>query len=642
MELLKTLIEEEFPVKMFSITEAEVDLYLLNKEGTRHSYYPELERKIQEVGDVMKRSSKRKSVSVEAFLDGIFQEALVEYGEKRVSEAVHMFDTALRVRFEALEKRLLLAPKQKRFKIKREEFASILVDNCRNIHLGREASKYLFSSDMIYDSYLFSLSKSTSLDFLTEIHRKKVIKGDSIEKVEEYVRERYSSDALGCDTYNDRIVFVVLFHLIRGGMYKEAVEFVERHHGFFKEICRNFTEALLLWMDSLGMIDCSVKRTNGWEELPDETSDPFKLFFFRMFQEENITSRPVINTIEDFLWYQVIMDSGSGEKRRYTKEKIFQMVKGSLSASRVFLSALMLKQWEEAIEVLYDDGFKSGEVLFLCYGISKRLRLEHPAMFPVQRGSTGKEGPPKCIGAMAQIIQEISSLFLKPEEKLSVIQILEPFIASEWMEDLVAEVFISSENFEILGTIDEQGRKQGSTLQEYINLPVGKILDRISGYYVHGGDLDKALKISYLGDSDKTLQILTDILMEKIKKEEFSDGGISSIISHFNSAFVNMLWSIVKIGTAKKEELLPLIRSTGLIPSNNSTAALKKAQEIFSLSPEMREVVGFALALIARKIKETSCEERNELGKSLLLLVGVLDIDQRLMQKIISDISTIL
>ncbi|KAI5185886.1 hypothetical protein NEHOM01_1136 [Nematocida homosporus] len=646
MELLQVLSEDEFPVKTYSMSLIDVELFLKTRGSHIHAYHPELEKKIQEIGGIMRVAATKGAVSVERFLDGLFQEKLVAYGEGQVKAAVELFDQQLQDKFRRVEKQILSAPKPRQFKIRKEEFTEMIIAGCRAVRGGRPASRTMFSSDMLYDVYVYAQEGQSALQFLELQHRDKVLGERSLEAVSAYANSRYSRSMFKIEMYNNRAMFIELFHCLRAGMYEEAVQFVESHEGFFTEIRRNFTEALLRWMYDMGMSSKRVEKTTGWEETPTEEDDPFKLWFFQLFSGDSRAPRAVLATLEDFLWNQIL--AGETQKRlngRLVGNEVetFRVLCGAISSSKLFAAAMVLGQWKDALEILHDESFKTAEVLFLALAIARRIAVAKPGSLPVKRGRVEKNEVGQAIDLFVKIVQRVSSLFLKPEEKLSVVQLVVPFIAVDWVEDLVAEVFIAAEEFGVLGGLDGQGRKHPSTLQEYIDIPLGAVIEKISVYYMHGGDLQKALKVSYLGNGQKTLEILIKILTDKIKKKAFSEDGLQSIVEHFNNRTTNILWSLIAVGQVESSgELATAIRSTGLIPDTETSSVFKKAQSINDMPAEVQAAIPFGLAVIARKIAEFPSEENRKLGKAVLLLAGMLEVDTQITQEIVSAISIML
>ncbi|KAI5191129.1 hypothetical protein NECID01_1298 [Nematocida sp. AWRm77] len=668
MEVLRLLAEEEYPVETYTITEGEITLYIRNQGKKYHSYHPELDKKIKEIGNVMTKVEESQVFTVEGFLDGIFQKSIVEYGESTVERETQRFDKELEQRFIQIEKDLASSPKKKEFKIRKEEFAEMIVEGCRRIREGELAGRSNFSSSMLYDAYLFLLSSKTSLEFLSDIHLVHGIRGSlssagaerggsgsagrrdggrsSAEDVAQYVQEKYHKGMFHLDMYNNRFVFAELFHYIRAGLFKDAVEFAETHEGFFQEICRNFSGSLFLWMRVLGVSEKRSEKAGLWEEEPQAGDDPFKLFFHGLFSGSRNAPKEVIVTIEDFLWYQLILnksleEGSAGGKKAVSSVEIFEAMRGAMSTQRLFLASIVLKQWRSAMELLYDERFAMGEILFLSCAIAGRIKEEEPTCFPVKR----KEKCVfvfECINVFVRIVQHITLLFLKPEEKLSVIYVVTPFISQEWAKDLVTEVFIASEDFSVLGSIDSNGRRNRSTLKEYVDaVSTSSVIQKISNYYVHSGELEKALKVSYLANSGETLEILSKILIDKIKKKDFAENGLGQIVKHFNNGMVNILWAIIELGGAKNN-ITSLIKSTGLIAQPDTASVLKKAQEISELAPEIKSVIPFALGVIGKRLGETVTYEHQEMGKALLLLAGVLEIDRAVVQDIVQDISSLL
>jgi len=655
MGVLEILADDEYYVRMYSMAELEIELLRKKKGRAPHVFHPEIERKIKQIGVFMRRTENAGEFDVSAFLEGVFQERLVGYGEELFRKDVERFDKRLEEKFFKIDKNRFAEEPKKEKKLKRDVSDQMVRD-------GKPAcadEKSALGSQMLRDTYGYLSECKDSVQFLEEVHRGVLerhcaesasrTKGahQPISAAQQWVRDKYHRGGpYRLEMYNDRFVFAELYHYIRGGMHEEAAEFVKENSEFFTQVCRNFSESVLLWMQSVGMIKRTLEKKHGWEETPREGDDPFKLFFFQVFNAERHPSKEVITTIEDFVWYHLLINrtirASFPKKKTVDGEELFRMLLRSVSVQRLLQAAVLLGQWTAAIDILYDDRLRVGEALVLANAVAKRVKEERREEFPIERREEKKQSA-ECICFFVKMVQHAASLFARPEEKLTVIRSVSPYISKEWMEDLVAEVFIDTEEFGVLGKIDAEGRKTKDTLKNYVDAELGAVVAKVSEYYVHIGELENALRVSYLGSTERTLEILKRILIEKIKKREFGKSGLEPIVKHFNSGVVNILWSVVRLGGEKGSEkgnLTNLIKSTGLVPQNDTSSVIRKAEEISRLSSEIRSVVPFALAVIAERLGENNTPEHKEMAKGLIQLAGMIGVERTTVQEILSHVSS--
>lgn len=642
--MLKTTENNKSLIKTYSMSAIEIELLIKNRSTEMHSYHPELEKKIKELGDIMKHEEENECPTIETYLDGIFERKLIEFGEQQVKKEIELFESELKDFFTKEEKQVLSVPHGKRFKIRKEEFADVIIEGCKSIKRGDRLGKNIFSSPMLYDSYLFAASNKTPLEFLTYIHRTHAIKGEAPEDLKLYTRMKYIGGTFKLEMYENSPMFAELYQYIRAGMYENALKFVEENKNFFWLICNNFYSSIMHWMQSLGFIHEERKYSMEWEEVPTNSDDPFKLLFYRLFTGSTECVKSIITTIEDFLWYQIIttktITACNLKKKKNSNQEIFKLLQGVITPPRLLQASIILKQWTAAMQILQDEAFRAGEILFLSYAISQKIREENPSSYPIKR-ERAVSAPAECTDLFVKGIQRITSLFMNPCDKLCIVNMASPFISSEWLEDLVSEVFIASEDYDVLGRVDSMGRKEPPTIQEYVNVSAQAVIQRVAQYYIHSGELEKALKISYIESGKKTLEILTTILVDKIRTKEYAKEDLEKIVRHFNNELVSFLWDVLCIG-ASKDNAIQLIRRTGLIPANSTADVLKKVKEIDALSLEVKSVIPTALVIMSKRLGEHPYGENRDLAKALLLLAGALKMDTEIIHEIVSGISSLL
>lgn len=664
LKLLGILADEDFPVKTYSLTTAELSLNKLRSEKEVHTYHPDIEKKIRDLAGLYTKQDRGAPFCVEVFLDAMFQNRVVEFGEGLVERTVNRFDRRLEEQFIRMEQTQLAKSPAKKFQIKKPEFAEMILNGCTNIQKGAPVGRENFTSQMLSDCYSWAMDSTDPLKFLSSIYLAHILKlapgraGASAasglseasnavleETIRGYVDKVYHKGMFKIDVYNDRFVFIELFYYVRCGLFDLSVSFVRKHEGFFKEICRNFSALFFNWSNALGFSSAETEQSPS-DKLASESEedDPFKVFFYRLFSGKGDPPKSVVSTIEDYLWYQLLLNKTitkmSLDRPILRSAELFSLFAGSVSSPKLLLVAVVLGQWRMALDILHDESFSTGEVLFLSYSIVKNIKRSSKQAFPGKRTDSGSVK--ECLSTFIKILQGVSSLFLLVTEKLLIIQIASSFIDPEWLEDLVAEAFISSEDFALLGSIDASGRKAAPTLTEHVGVEVPHVISKVSKYYEESGDLEKALRVSFLSNSEKTQEILNKILMRRIKNRDFDTSGFQSIVEYFRgSRMTQLLWTVLRIGRGEPNMLL-LIRSTGLVPSNEMQSILQKAEDVKELVPEVREIVPHSLAVISSKLACVSGEEAKEMARALLQLCGVLALERALLEEITESLCSLI
>ncbi|KAI5145144.1 hypothetical protein NEPAR04_2338 [Nematocida parisii] len=631
-------------VRTYSISLIEVELALTNKVSDIHSYHPELEKRIEELGEVMAHRTESENITIEAYLDGIFEKKLIQFGENQVKQELEEFESDLKAYFVKEEKRLLTAPRREQLKVRKDEHTYVIIEGCKSLKRGDSIGQNLFSSPMLYDAYLFATSAQTPHEFLAYIHYTRAIRERTAQAVKLFTRMKYGSGMYKIEMYENQAMYAELYQYVRAGMYAEAAQYVEQNKNFFLIISHNFYSSIMSWMHAMGFISEEKKHGMDWEEVPTSEDDPFKLLFYRLFTGSTECVQSVITTIEDFLWYHItVIKTISAcriKKRANTYLEIFKMLEGSVTAPKLLQASLMLGQWKEAMIILQDSAFNAAEMIFISYAIMQKMREEFPFAYPIKRELADTEAA-QCTDIFIKGVQGVTAFFASAEEKLCVVNLASPFITAEWLEDLVAEVFIASEDYTVLGEVDATGRRQTATILEYIDVSRQGVVQRVAEYYIHSGDLLKALKISYAGSDERALDILTSILVDKIEAKEYEQEGLGSIVEHFNDELTNFLWDILLIG-GSQEGAVNRIRRTGLVPGNNAADVLRKTQEIKNLAPRIKRVIPTALVITAQRLGANSRIENQDLAKALLLLAGALDMDKEVMHEIVTSIAGLL
>ncbi|KAH9385819.1 uncharacterized protein NEMAJ01_0715 [Nematocida major] len=616
--------ESECILRKYPMSLIEIELAIKNRPKELHSYHPELEKRIKELGNIMKYEEKSEYITIERYLDGIFENKLVEYGESQVENALTAFMSDLKETFIKEEKALLSSPKAKH-RVRKDDFCDIIIEGCNSIKRSDTLGRNVFTSQMIFDVYKYITSHQTPLQFLSDTFREHALRDSSLGGVLKYVQKKHGG-MFRLEMYESVPVFAVLYYFVRAGMRKEAKDFADNNRPFFQEISGHFYEDFCAWLE---------KGTPAKPQEAPISADPFKALFQNLFRQAQECPQEVITTIEDFLWYKILV---SGSPREYPR--IFSLLRGKITETKLLQAALVLGEWKEAMEILQDETFSAGEVLFLSYGIAHKMRRNAPENYPLARSTRSEQT--LCLELFIHSIQSISTLFRQARERLAVVNMASPFVSQEWLEDLAAEVFIATEDYAVLGSIDASGRKIHSTLGEYANVEAQRVISKVSEYYILTGELDKALKISYVGSSERTLEILTSVLVQRIEEKEYAESeGVGRIVRHFNSPVTNFLWDSLCIA-ASGDNAVSLIKRTELIPRGTPEEIGRKVLEIQRLSQEVRGVIPGVLLIMAQRLGENPHANNQELAKSLLLLAGALEVGPETLQEIVSRVSGLL
>ncbi|KAI5179706.1 hypothetical protein NEOKW01_0169 [Nematocida sp. AWRm80] len=651
MNVLKVLEEDDFTIKTYSMLQIELELSLL--ERVKHSYHSELEKQIDEIGLIMNRIEENKVQTIELYLDSVFQSKLIEYGERNLQAQINAFNSELN------NKSTNTMSTFRKYNIKKEEFNEILIEGCKSVRENKDISQSIFSSVMLYDLFSYCISTKESLEFLSDIHLVNIVK--ETDNMTEKIKNKYSNSTYKIDSYNNKYVFIELYWYIRSGLYDKAVDYIVENEGYFKEILNNFSGALLNWMHKLGFIKKN-EYFGGWDTLKNiaPNEDPFKTMFIRIFSGSEEYPKECINTIEDFLWYRMIVkqtiEKTPLRKQISSDQSLFKSIRSLLSPPKALFSAIVLEQYKEALNILYDEPFKTPDALFIGYGVALRIKQQNPEHFPISRRrptpqkvishsdlikargtKDSLQTTIESINLYVNIAQSVSSLFLKPEQKLSVIQLVSSFISEEWLEDLVSEVFISSEDYSLLGIqpspIHSTILNTHSKLSSIINVNTSNINNKILNYYLNNKELDKALNIS--SNNTTKENILINSLVNSIKNKKYN----IQIPPVHNNPTINILTNILALGTTNN--ILPAINKTGLISTGDTISTLKKVEEIKLLPPEIKCIIPEALLLISKRLKESqeTTEEYINISKSVVLLSGALDINKNTVREILNNLS---
>lgn len=683
MERFWALLGSECALGVYTITKAEIDLGLKAGKGTS-SKHPELQKRIKELGSIAERKETETFPGVEEYLDGIFQQKLVEYGEAKMKKTLAAYDEDLKRKFLQKEKeiraqlgaqgvtssKMSLASKSRfptaahrnvppslpriirdagsRARAGRSTTGeSAQMGNAEDAHSQRteiaeqmivplETALPFFSSAQTRDLYAYLTGQSGPIEMLQAQFRKYVVKYEHPDSIREYVESHFHRGTHGFEMYNERFLYIELYHWVRCGMLKNALQLVRLYGNFFSDIAGGFLDAFLKWVRLItntasgapeNVSPPDSKDTRG--PFAQTVVDPFKTFFLGLFAEKSNPPREVICTIEDFVWYQMLLDktleasAPRGGGRRVPRKEVYRMVESSVSASKCLGAAILLGQWKSAAEILDSSRLGLAESLMIAYGVCLRVKREKENEFPIFRKS-GSEGY-ECASLLLQLAQEACGLFVRPEDKLSLLSIVSPFLSSDWMEDLISEVFISTDDHRILGAFDAAGRKSPCTLGEYADVSADAVIDRVSGYYLESGNLKKALSVSYLGSQEKTVSVLEDVLIDKIQQGDYACSGLVDVVPHFSSPFVSLLWAAVEIGSAQdlekkedEESIMSKIKKCGILPGPNTESVLEKARELQSMSLYASAVWPYVLRILARALSSAGARGRGPHKSPLL------------------------
>ena len=141
----------------------------------------------------------------------------------------------------------------------------------------------------------------------------------SIAKIKGYVRVRASKKELGPDIellqeVNGDYCWPVLFYLLRSGLDKEALEYVEENAGAFRQIDRSFMRYLRAYVtndDHRLPAEMQTLITNEYSQrsrlAPEDTIDPYRMVCYKIIGRCELQKRTldaITNDMNDWLWLQ--------------------------------------------------------------------------------------------------------------------------------------------------------------------------------------------------------------------------------------------------------------------------------------------------------------------------------------------------
>ena len=112
-------------------------------------------------------------------------------------------------------------------------------------------------------------------------------------------------------------MYAVLYFLLRSGLHKEVLLYLEQHQHAFDQDQAGFTDALKRYIENnLSLPIESRRRVQAifYNDLKHqtETEDPFKIILFKIIGRCDLSHRSVssiIQTTEDYIWLQLMLIS---------------------------------------------------------------------------------------------------------------------------------------------------------------------------------------------------------------------------------------------------------------------------------------------------------------------------------------------
>jgi nuclear pore complex protein Nup93 len=212
----------------------------------------------------------------------------------------------------------------------------------------------------------------------------------TINKIRAYIRIRAARKELGVDNVElqqigDDYPWVLIFYLIRGGLLKEALEYVQQNSKAFKSIERNIVQYVKNYADSP---DRRLEKSlqTGIQTLfqkqriePNKAQDPYRVAVLKIIGRCELNRRTLegLNQdVEDWVWLQFALarevnrleDSageafGLEEVRATVKDigqKHFQHnAEGGAGSGIYFLLQILAGLFEEAVSYLYQANYIS-------------------------------------------------------------------------------------------------------------------------------------------------------------------------------------------------------------------------------------------------------------------------------------------
>lgn len=677
---------------------------LSNSTGERPApiYFPELEARIDKLGAVTEVAPPQGVLSsVDAFLGRVLESALIAAAEREVSEAVRVFDHEVQQALgegEGPSKRITGAgragPGETEAERKRENTACIRSLQGDSLTPYLEASltpcpspRSLFSSSLGWHLHQVLLSQDPGVSFLSRTYAEKLLSGTYLSK--DNPTKYYSSadsatlvnkcypgiDLSLLTKYNGHFLFAELFLCLRGGLFPALVEHLDKYKEFLRERARGVYEGLCKIASASGnTTPVSAAELGQVLFSPSNTEpggDPFREVLQGLLLGRVHGPRAAIRTLEDFLWYSLMLapcgtaqpyasgvnSTGPGREGNAQGATLSHIV-ASVGPQKGALSAALFGDWVQALSLICSS-FPVQEALILAPGALRKILSATPANTP---SGTPANTLTEAVSRVVQVVQRASSLLPMPADRLRVLRLCKPFLGTQQMQEMAAEVIVAAPPGEEVSSALSAAVSALGVTQESVLLRAAthflRVGDPVSAHLVAAPAqrpgiavsalLQKLLSGDYLGlDAFSYL----DSDSEGVSAENsstLSNAGTSSpsnpetaSTSAISAAHLGQfLLSVLRLGAAKEgsEEVLKRVKGTGVI-SPGGQAYFINAFNSLRGQIKGREAQRKVIYLVAKRARECSRREAKAAGKLLLSLASALDGTPREIQEIVRMIT---
>ncbi|KAK5128410.1 hypothetical protein LTR85_003078 [Meristemomyces frigidus] len=211
--------------------------------------------------------------------------------------------------------------------VKERQYAQAYLDETHNSRTNMTVRKRIIngSRDFLEKLFLSQLEATVSKN-----PREANIGGvpTAIAKVKGYVRVRAARKELGPDLeilqdINGDYCWAVLFYMLRSGLYKDALVYVQENGAAFRQIDRAFTRYLQAYVNSEEhrlTPDLQTLITNAYSQrerlAPEDSIDPYRMMCYKVIGRCDLQRRSlegITNDMMDWMWLQFAL------AREYTR-----------------------------------------------------------------------------------------------------------------------------------------------------------------------------------------------------------------------------------------------------------------------------------------------------------------------------------
>ncbi|KAI7163410.1 NIC-domain-containing protein [Hortaea werneckii] len=254
----------------------------------------------------------------------------------------------------------------------------------------------------------------------------------SVAKAKGYVRVRAARKELGPDLeilqdINGDYCWAVLFYMLRSGLHKEAVEYVQENAAAFRQIDRAFTRYLQAYVaseDHRLPADLQQSINNAYsarERLaPEDSIDPYRMMCYKVIGRCDLQRRSldnITNDMMDWLWLQFALARDYSRVDEYAHEAFgLEELRDSIkqignryfgpnsdianAPTTFFFMQILAGMFEKAVADLYPHNYVSATHFAIALDYYGLLRVSGDINSDDLLGFTTRQQPQIAFGSM--------------------------------------------------------------------------------------------------------------------------------------------------------------------------------------------------------------------------------------------------